>query len=79
MIIIQLIKNNDPKVAVFKYKKYQYYLEQTLRGSYADLILVHGLKIEDTSLKLMQTLKLCVASRKGLIIFMSDKMVELFR
>jgi len=76
MIIIHLIKNNDPKVKTFKYKGQQY-LEIALRGYYSDLVLIHGLNMKDVSDNLMKTLKLLISERNGLIIFMCDNMREL--
>ena len=78
-MIVHLIRNNDPKVDILKYKINQYWLEKALRGKYADLILVHGLEIEDISDKLMFTLKACISLRRGAIIFMDDCMERLLR
>lgn len=80
MIIVQLIRRGEEKVRTLKYKTRLKILESALRGDYADMIIVHGLKLKDCPDYLIDTMKLVVKPRRGLVIFMEDyPMEELMR
>jgi len=76
MTIVQLIKRGEEKVRTLKYKTRLKNLETALRGDYADMIIVHNLKMKDCPEYLIETMGLVVKPKRGIVIFMEDMPME---
>jgi len=74
----QIINVGERKVHITKDFKTEKWLARNLIGMSGDLVLVHGVNSVYCTLKLRNTLKLVVAHKNGIIIFVEHYMGRRF-